>query len=196
MQVFPNKDVREFMEKDFSSFMFRKNSEKYFRMWIGDTNGSKSILQKIIKKWLGDYYCDVPSKLYSTSNKDSSGPNPELAQTEDAAIAFSAEPDSTVPWSGSLIKRYTGGDSYYARKNHDDGGSIEATFKSCVSLNIVPDFGDMDEATKERCLFINLGEFLTIKHHTHCLNKDYKQVLQFIYTQKKIGCTQLKKLHD
>ena len=154
MQVFPNKEVRDFMKKDFASYQYRRNSEKYFRMWIGDTNGSKSILQKIIKKWLGDYYCDVPSKLYSTSNKDSSGPTPELAQTEDAAVAFSAEPDSNVPWSGALIKKFTGGDSYYARKNHDDGGSIEATFKSAVAMNIVPDISDMDEATKERCLFI------------------------------------------
>jgi len=153
-QVFPNKEVRDFMKKDFASFQYRKNSEKYFRMWIGDTNGSKSILQKIMKKWLGEYYCDVPSKLYTSSNKDSSGPNPELAQTEDCAAGFTAEPDSNISWSGALIKRYTGGDSFFARKNHDDGGSIEASFKSCVALNIVPDISDMDEATKERCLFI------------------------------------------
>ena len=45
-------------------------------------------------------------------------------------------------------------------------------------------------------LFINLEECHGIKHLTHCQNKDYKQVLQFIYTQKKIECLQQKSLQE
>ena len=37
---------------------------------------------------------------------------------------------------------------------------------------------------------------LGIKHHILFLNRDYKQVLQFIYTQKKIGCLPQKSLQE
>ena len=45
-------------------------------------------------------------------------------------------------------------------------------------------------------LSFNLDECLGIKHHTHFLSKDYKQVLLFIYTQKKTEFLLLKNLQE
>ena len=143
------------MKKDISSFLYRRNAEKKFRVWIGDTNGSKSVYQTIIRVMLGEYYCDLPSEFYSSQQK-SNGPSPELAQMEDANVGFSAEPDDDASLKAPRIKRITGGDSFFARKNHQDGGSIETTFKPVLVLNSVPDIAGMEEATKTRFTMVPL----------------------------------------
>ena len=153
-QVFPNDEIRHYMMKDLASLMYGRNSEKIFRVWIGDTNGSKSVLQKMIRTWLGDYYCDLPAEFFSGKKMNSSGPSPELAQTENARVAFTAEPDDDESWKGARIKKLTGGDSFFARSCGEDGGSIETTFKNIMVLNVVPDITGMDEATKNRFIMV------------------------------------------
>lgn len=149
-QVFPNADINHHMKKDIASILYGRNAEKKFRVWIGDTNGSKSIYQKIIRTMLGEYYCDLPPEFYSAQQKSSGGPNPELAQTEDARVGFSAEPDDDMSIKAPRIKRITGGDSMFARNCNQDGGSIETTFKPILVLNNVPEVTGMEEATKTR----------------------------------------------
>ena len=149
-QVFPEKSINTHMRKDIASMLYGRNAEKYFRMWIGDTNGSKSVYQKMLRTMLGDYYCDLPATYFSAEQRGGSGPSPELAQMDGARAAFSAEPDDDMSFKGARIKRLTGGDSFYARSLHEDGGTIETSFKTVMVLNIVPDITGMDEATKNR----------------------------------------------
>ena len=153
-QVFPERSINHHMKKDLASMLYGRNAEKCFRMWIGDTNGSKSVYQKMIRNMLGDYYCDLPATYFSAQQRGGSGPNPELAQTEGSRVAFSAEPDDDTSFKGARIKRLTGGDSFYARACNEDGGTIETTFKTVMVLNIVPDITGMDEATKNRFCMI------------------------------------------
>lgn len=153
-QVFPVKEIRDLMTKAMASFMYGRNSEKICWVYIGNTNGSKSVFQKMIRTWMGDYYCDLPAEFFSGKKMNSSGPNPELAQTENARVAFTAEPDDDEAWSGAKIKKLTGGDSFYARSCNEDGGSIETTFKNIVVLNVIPDFKGLDEATKNRLFMV------------------------------------------
>lgn len=148
-QVFPNPSVCEFMKKDLASYLRGKNAEKKFRIWIGDTNGSKSIYQMLIKKMFGQYYCDVPPEFYSSKQRGG-GPNPEIAQLENSRVGFSSEPDDDTSFKGARFKKMTGGDSFFARGCGKDGGSIEATFKLMMLLNIVPHISGMDYATQKR----------------------------------------------
>ena len=84
------------------------------------------------------------------NREEEAGPNPELAQTSGARVAFSAEPDDDTSFKGARIKRLTGGDSFFARSCNEDGGSIDTTFAIVMVLNMVPDIQGMDEATKAR----------------------------------------------
>ena len=161
-QVFPNSQLNEFMKKDVASMLYGRNAEKVFRMWIGDTNGSKSVFQKMLRQMLGDYYCDLPPEFYSAQQRGGSGPSPELAQTDGARVVFSAEPDDDMAFKGARIKKITGGDSFYARSCNEDGGTIETSFKPVMVLNLVPDITGMDEATRNRFTMVPFeGRWLT-----------------------------------
>ena len=153
-QVFPESTLNEYMKKDVASMLYGRNAEKIFRMWIGETNGSKSVFQKMLRQMFGDYYCDLPPEFYSAQQKSGSGPNPELAQANGARVAFSAEPDDDTSFKGARIKKVTGGDSFFARGCNVDGGSTETTFKAIMVLNIVPDIAGLDEATRNRFAMI------------------------------------------
>ena len=154
LQVFPVKEVREFMELDFASYLFRGNNEKYLRVWMGDTNGSKSVLQEIVETWLGEYAHSLPNEVFFGKKSASSGPNPELAQLKISNMAFSSEPETQVPWSVATVKRLTGGDKMFARSCNQDGGGFKFDSKPTIVLNSVPPMPQIDEATKRRCLMV------------------------------------------
>lgn len=148
-QVFPIPEVRHYMIKDLASILYGKNSEKQMRIWIGETNGSKSILAKIIQEVFGSYYCDFPGEYLSAKQKNG-GPSPELAQIKNTRIAIIQEPDKHASFKGARIKKLTGGDSMFARSLHENGGSIKTTCKFLVVCNCVPEIEGLDEATKNR----------------------------------------------
>jgi phage/plasmid-associated DNA primase len=165
-QVFPEKSLNHHMKKDIASMLYGRNAEKFFRVWIGDTNGSKSVFQKMLRTMMGDYYCDLPPEFYSTQQKSGSGPNPELAQAKNSRLAFSAEPDENTQLCGALIKRITGGDSFFARGCNEDGGSFETSFKATMVLNVVPPISGLDEATRRRVAMIPFeGRWLKPDEH-------------------------------
>lgn len=182
-QVFPEPTINHHMKKDLSSYLYGRNAEKYFRIWIGDTNGSKSVYQKMLRTMMGDYYCDLPSTYFSAGQKGGSGPNPELAQTDGARIAFSAEPDDDMSFKGARIKRITGGDSFFARSCGEDGGTIETSFKVITVCNGMPDISGNDEATKNRCCMTPMeGRWIKPGENFHVPKNHDEQVKAKTYT--------------
>jgi hypothetical protein len=149
-EVFIEPSVCEYWKLDTASFLYRRNLEKLLRIWIGCTNGSKSILQKMMERWLGDYFCMMPESIYTGATTQGGGPDPALAQMDGAAVGFISEPDDTSTIKGSSVKRYTGGDSFFARACNVNGGAVEATFKTVMVVNIIPNFTSLDEATRNR----------------------------------------------
>jgi phage/plasmid-associated DNA primase len=153
-QVFPIKEVFEFVKKDIAAMLYGRNSEKFFRMWIGETNGSKSIFQMMLKRMFGDYYRDLPNEYYSGTRTNPSGPSPELAQLPGARIIFSTEPDAGINFRADKIKLITGGDSTFGRACNENGGSINPSYNAVIVMNRIPNISNLDEATKERCVMI------------------------------------------
>jgi phage/plasmid-associated DNA primase len=49
-----------------------------------------------------------------------------------------------------IIKRITGGDSFFARGCNQDGGSLELTFKTIMVCNRIPDVANVDQALINR----------------------------------------------
>lgn len=149
-QVFPVKSIFEFMKKDIAALLYGRNVEKAFRVWSGNTNGSKSIFQAMLKKMFGDYYRDLPNEFYSQTKKDPSGSSPEMAQLTGARVVFSTEPDAGLNFKADKIKLITGSDSQFGRGNYKDGGSINPSYNAIMVLNRIPNISNLDEAAKRR----------------------------------------------
>lgn len=146
-KVFCDKELLEFFLKDSASHLLGKNAEKRFRIWIGGTNGSKSLITKLYQFTLGEYCVDLPLSLITkTINVGSSGPSPETAQLKGAHTGFYCEPDDDDDLVGGKIKKRRGGDRFFGRGCNENGGSIEATAKEILVTNVWPDIPNADEA--------------------------------------------------
>ncbi len=158
-----NRDLRHYFLKRISSFLRGQNIEKLFDVWTNEGNGGKSKVIETLQFMYGSYFVDFPVSLLASGNgKSSSGPNPELAQAMDARCAILSEPDDRVSLGGGIIKRLTGGDRIFTRFLHDNGGSMQLTFKTIMVCNRIPDIANVDKALMNRFVII---PFLGTWHH-------------------------------
>jgi hypothetical protein len=153
-QVFTDNDLLHYVLKDFASYLKGRNSEKLFRIWAGMGDNSKSMIVKLIFAVLGLYGIDFPVSLLSGKTINSSGPTPELAQARGVHVGIICEPDDTEDLKGGAIKRFTGGDRFFARFLNDNGGSVEAFFKLIFMCNRIPNIPNADAAVMNRFLII------------------------------------------
>ncbi len=144
-------ELRHYFLKRLSSFLRGLNPEKLFDVWTNEGNGGKSMLTKTLQHIFGSYFIDFPvSLLTGGTGKNSGGPNPELAQANNARGAILAEPDDRETMKGGMIKRLTGGDRLFTRELHSNGGSMELTFKTILVCNRIPDIANVDKALIRR----------------------------------------------
>ena len=149
-QVFVDSSLKHHFLKICASLLRGRNAEKRFHVWTGSGNNSKSMIVKLLQIAFGSYCVDFPMALLTGKAGSSSGPNPELAQSRGAHIAVLAEPDEEEKMKGGTIKRYTGGDRFFARMCNENGGSIEAMFKTILMCNDIPPIPSGGQAVRNR----------------------------------------------
>lgn len=157
-KVFPDKTLYKHFMKFASSLFISGNNDKIFAIWTGGGNNSKSMLVKLFESVWGSYCIKFPMSLVTDNSGRSSNATPELARAKDTRIAFLDESDDEVSLKKDIIKRLTGGDSFFARMLHDNGGDVKSTFKLVMSCNNPPGITNGDNATKER---LNYMPFLS-----------------------------------
>lgn len=149
-QVFVDEALFNHVMKDFASFLIGGNAEKIFRIWSGDGDNSKSMIVKLFEAAFGSYVAKIPVELVLAKRQTSSGPQPELAQTKSTHAAIMEEPDDDEPMRKGMIKRFTGGDSFFARFLMENGGKMDATFKLILMCNKIPKIPNGDRAIRNR----------------------------------------------
>lgn len=157
-KVFPDKTLYKHFMKFASSLFIAGNIDKIFAIWTGGGNNSKSMLVKLFESVWGAYCIKFPMTLVTDNGGKSSSATPELARAKDTRIAFLDESDDEVSLKKDIIKRLTGGDSFFARMLHDNGGDVKSTFKLVMSCNNPPGITNGDNATHER---LNYMPFLS-----------------------------------
>jgi hypothetical protein len=150
-KVFPDFELREYFLKFCSSLLKGRNSDKLFVVFTGrEGNNSKSMLVKLILAALGSYGIKFPTALFTGKRPQSSGPSPEIARAKCCRVAIAQEPGPNEQLQGGPIKEYTGGDSFYARMLHQNGGDITPLFKIIFMCNSVPSVANPDRAVATR----------------------------------------------
>lgn len=152
--VFPDDELLKFFLKDSASQLLGKNAEKFFRIWVGGGNNSKTMIVKLYQQTLGDYCIDFPSTILCKSFNNSSGPDPSTAQAKGVHSAFICEGDDDDDIQGGKLKRMTGGDRFFGRFCGENGGSIENMYKTHYVTNVIPRIIGIDKAVEDRLLIL------------------------------------------
>lgn len=149
--TFVGEGLVEYFLKICASLLYGRNPEKLFYAFCGPSgDNSKSMIAKLLQKVMPSYVVDFPVNVLTDDRQSGGGPTPALALAKGARAAFIAEPDGNIPFMGSLIKRYSGGDRFFARKCNENGEYIHASFKMILFCNAVPPIEGADEAVMNR----------------------------------------------
>lgn len=148
-KVFPDKELLNHFGKLMGATLRGRNADKIFPIHTGKGNNSKSMIKKLVEAAFGDYVVTFPTSTF-TSAKSSGGADPAVARSKFAHIAFIQEPDAETPLKSGTIKEFTGGDRFFTRFLHDNGGEIEPMFILNLMCNAVPIIPQCDKAIKNR----------------------------------------------
>jgi len=161
-KVFPDKKLLHHFLKFAASCLRGRNSDKIFPIWTGNGDNSKSMIVKLFEAVFGAYCIKFPISMISEKAMNSSGPTPQLARAKSTRVAFLDEGDDDVSLSKATIKRFTGGDSFFARLLQENGGDVQATFKLVLTCNKVPVITNPDKPIKGRTkLFPFMSKFVS-----------------------------------
>lgn len=148
-KVFPDGELLKYFGKITAAALRGRNAEKIFPIHTGGGNNSKSMIKKLLENTFGDYCVTFPTAIF-TSPKSSGGPDPSVARSKYAHIAYVQEPDSETPFKVGTLKEYTGGDRFFARFLQDNGGEFVPMFTLNLMCNLIPAFTDIGEAVRNR----------------------------------------------
>ena len=173
-QCFPDLELRRYFLKFMASCLYTGNRDKIFAIFTGSGNNSKSKIKKLFGYVFGSYCIDFPTSLFTGKRTGSSSATPELAQAKDASVAFIQETGKDENINGGILKEFTGGDSFFARLLHDNGGKMEATFKLILQCNDPPSIHGADEAIRNR---LRIFPFLSTwsMNYPHDKNEQLRQ---------------------
>lgn len=174
-KVFPNKQLLDYFGKISGSCIKGKNSDKLFPIMTGQGDNSKSMIKKVFESAFGAYCITFPTTLFTTK-RAAGGPDPAVARSKFAHIAFAQEPDADDPLKNGTIKEMTGGDKFFARFLQDNGGEIAPMFTLILMCNTVPIIPHSDKAMKNR---VRLIPYLStwVSKPPGSIDEQYKQRL-------------------
>ena len=159
------------------------NQDKIIPFFTGKVDNSKSQIKKLIECTFGTYCVNFPPEVFAPT-KGGNGPSPQIAQGKGARVAFTQEFGKKNVFATTLLKMFSGDDSFYARKNYDDGGSLESSFLLIMICNSLPKM-ELDEAMKRRVKTV-LFDSLWVedpdtydgpvpKHRVHKIDPNFKK---------------------
>jgi phage/plasmid-associated DNA primase len=149
-QVFTDPSLLHHFLKFSASCLKGRNSDKIFPIFTGEGDNSKSMIVKLFEAAFSSYCIKFDVSNVTGKNNNAAGPTPQLARAKATRIAFMDEPEDDVPIHKGTIKRWVGGDSFFGRLLHSDGGDIQVTFKLVLTCNKVPIIPNADKAIKNR----------------------------------------------
>lgn len=149
-EVYPIPELYHHFMKFNASFLKSGNCDKIFAVYSGGGNNSKSMVVKLINAVFGKYVVKMPPTILCEKAANSGNASPQIAQAKGAKVAFIDEAEDNIPMNKGSIKKYTGGDSFFARKLNENGGAIELTIKLILVVNGIPCVKDKDKAVEDR----------------------------------------------
>lgn len=149
-QVFPDEELCDCFCKYGASWFIGGNPDKIIPCWTGERDNSKTSLVKGFEAAFGEYCFKVDNAIVTSLNKNPNGATPQLAQMNGARGGFTDELDEEEIMKANFYKKVAGGDTFYGRFLHDNGGKIKVMFKFIVVCNKVPRMNSVHGSIKSK----------------------------------------------
>jgi P4 family phage/plasmid primase-like protien len=158
-KILPNRNVRRYVLKLFSSMLSGHTIDERFNIFSGCGSNGKSKLIELFLLAIGDYGMTLPITLLTQKRGNSSQATPELAATKGKRFCILQEPENNDKINVGMMKEYTGGDKIMARALFKEPIEFKPQFKLILTCNKLPHIPSNDKGTWRR---IKLVEFLSL----------------------------------
>ena len=157
-EIFPNKDLEEYMWQHLASCLVGTNENQTFNMYTGSGCNGKSKLVELMSKGLGDYKATVPITLVTQTRKAVGSTSSEIVQLKGVRYAVMQEPSKGDKINEGIMKEITGGDPLQGRALFQESVTFMPQFKLVVCTNNLFEINSNDDGTWRR---IRVCEFMS-----------------------------------
>jgi P4 family phage/plasmid primase-like protien len=158
-QLFPIKQLRDYMWAHAASTLMGKNTNQTFNIYTGSGRNGKSKFVELMGKALGEYKATVPVTLITQKRTSIGGTSSEIVQLRGVRYAVMQEPSVGDTINEGIMKELTGGDPLQGRALFKDSVTFTPQFKLVVCTNTPFDFKSTDDGTWRR---IRMCEFMSL----------------------------------
>ena len=148
--LFPVPDLLEYMWQMLASCLVGNNKNQSFHIFTGVGSNGKSLLMKLMKYVLGEYYGVVPLGVVTDKRSKIGSVSPEIFQLIGTRLAVINEPSAGDKINEGPMKALTGGDDIQARALFKSSVTFTPSFKLAVCTNVLFDIDATDEGTWRR----------------------------------------------
>lgn len=149
-KIFVNPNLRKFYVQTTSDLFLGGNRHKAFYMWTGKSNNGKSVLAELLEKAFGDYHYTPPTSLLTGRSGQSGNATAELVPLKGARVAVTSETSGNETINEGVMKKLSGGDTFYARGLFRDPIRIIPQHKMIHHCNDLPNVNAYDMGTWNR----------------------------------------------
>ena len=154
-QVFPIKEVEEYMWDHLASCLIGVNKNQTFNVYIGCGANGKSMVVDLMSKSLGTYAQSMSATLLTTKPAAIGSTSSELAQTPGARLLTMAETSKGAKLEEGTMKLFSGGDKIQARQLFQESMSFTPQFKMVLMTNHDLEITAVDDGTWRRLRYVD-----------------------------------------
>lgn len=149
-QLFPCKELREYMLTLISACLEGENKEQRFYVLTGVGGNGKSALMKFMEMIFGDYKTSLETTALTRKRPDSNSANPDVVTMKCKRFVNMDEPEEGEKINTSRMKQFTGGDLVGVRALFQDQEKIRIMARIFMCCNYLPPVSSMDGGTWRR----------------------------------------------
>lgn len=170
-QLFPEKELRDYMWEHLASCLIGTNSNQTFNIYKGSGRNGKSKLVELMGKGLGTYKGTVPITLITQKRNTIGSTSSEVAQLMGVRYAVMQEMSKGDKMNEGIMKEITGGDPIQARALFKDTVTFIPQFKLVVATNVDFEETSNDDGTWRRLRYVDFK--------SKFLEKPYEDEIKF-----------------
>ena len=155
-QMFPNPRIRKYWIRTRVTTFQGGNRDKKIWFHTGAGWAGKSAAEAAMEKIHGKYRFKIPAEMLLLNDmKSSSGPSVALWRGRFCRLLMTEEIGENQQLNMGLLKKWSGGDTLYARTHREEGEEFDPEFKFDMYLNKPPRIPSKDKALFGRIRLID-----------------------------------------